>query len=867
MDICLGGIVDRNRALNGDVVVVQLKPKTEWRILLSDLRNYLLRNNLTALENLTPPKFSPKKKSFLKKLTSATPTTTTTTSSNTNQDLSAEHLPEKTSRRKKKDERKVKKVEVIDEQERDVVAEIVKKRTRRSKKKKVKAAITEIIAQDHTQVPLNSQDKENVNESDDVGSHEDLIEFSESVEQLPRESPNQHLDDVYYPSLLQNDEKLLKDVIVDNFDWAELLRGRSVEELSVEELLKIPSAKNFVQPTAKVVFLVRKCHNRTARGHLKTLSSNLALFQPVDHRFPFLRIPASKCPNGFFDSPNKFRDTLFLAKMIDWQKPTEAAGEICCSVGCDGDLQAECSALLLESGIETDEFTQDIMDDLPINFPFSITQDEVNVRRDYRNDCVFTVDPATARDLDDAISCDVLDDGLLKVGVHIADVGYFVIPGSKVDAKASLRSTSVYLVSQVIPMLPRLLCEELCSLRPGTDRLCLSVEWEIRESDGAILSEWFGHSLIRSCAQLSYEHAQSMIDGKEDKDLIKDRISSPWSTSDVSERVRKLHDLALKLRRKRASRGALRLDQSRLIFGLGEDGLPDKVGSYQLRDSNRLIEELMILANIAVARRIYKQYPHLAVLRNHPQPVKRALDEVVDMLKPCGVHLDPQSSHTLQISLGKYSGEDEASFARHQLITYLLTKPMKLANYFCSGALSNEKQYFHYALSVPLYTHFTSPIRRYPDILVHRLLTSALNDASLPVDSARVALLQQLMAHCNQAKTTAKTTSEKCNEIYLSAYIRKLGSLESEGIVCGVMDQSFDVLLYNMGLVKRVYCDQLNTLKQMEMEDGSAGCKILKLTFSDGMVHLITLFTLVKVMLMGSETDSNKIVACLQCVL
>lgn len=265
--------------------------------------------------------------------------------------------------------------------------------------------------------------------------------------------------------------------------------------------------------------------------------------------------------------------------------------------------------------------------------------------------------------MDDALSCECLGDGRFRVGVHIADVSHFVKKSSQLDSVASQRASSVYLVQTVVPMLPRLLCEELCSLNPGQDRLTFSVEWIIRE-DGAILSEWFGKSLINSCIKLSYDHAQSVIENSADVSNISNfpsPIFGNWTFEDIRDRILWLNSLATKLRQKRARNGSLHLDQVKVNFHL-ERGLPLGYVVEAKRDSNRLIEEFMLLANMAVAHKIYKTFPKLSLLRCHPPPLDRGLDDVVEILQDFGIHLNSSSSGSLQVcclySLLSYMSED-----------------------------------------------------------------------------------------------------------------------------------------------------------------------------------------------------------------
>ena len=278
-------------------------------------------------------------------------------------------------------------------------------------------------------------------------------------------------------------------------------------------------------------------------------------------------------------------------------------------------------------------------------------------------------------------------------------------------------------------MLPRTLCENLCSLNPSLDRLTFSVEW-VMNPEGQVLNTWFGRSVICSATKLAYEHAQDMLDNPDKKWSENELppICQPWTANVISKKVNMLQELAVKLRSRRFENGALRLDQAKLCFSLdNETGMPQGYKVYELRNSNRLIEEFMLLANISVANKIQECFPGLAVLRCHPEPKQSILDRSVELLQRFDINIDASSSRTLQDSLNHHKPNDENDLlaaGRWQVLMNVLTKPMKNAEYFCAGMRDKDDmdQFRHYALSVPLYTHFTSPIRRYPDVLVHRYL-------------------------------------------------------------------------------------------------------------------------------------------------
>ncbi|XP_013775846.1 DIS3-like exonuclease 2 [Limulus polyphemus] len=642
--------------------------------------------------------------------------------------------------------------------------------------------------------------------------------------------------------------------------------------LTVYDIMKTPGWEKFVQKTGKVVYIVEQKHSRAAAGYIKLQQDknpNWTLFCPTDSKIPRIFVPMNECPQGFFERPADFAKTLFIARITHWDRSsTFPRGTLQRSLGEAGQIEPETEGILLENGVDYSEFPEECLHGLPTDIPWQIPETELIQRKDFRNHCVFTVDPSTARDLDDALSCCPLGDGLFEIGVHIADVTFFLKEDSLLDLIARSKATSVYLVQKVVPMLPRILCEQLCSLNPNEDRLTFSVVWTLTQ-EGTVVNEWFGRSVIRSCVKLSYEHAQDMIEhsGKTWGPGELPPVSGGFTVKDIEQSICTLHSIAVNLRRKRFEDGALRLDQTKLQFTLdSETGLPSGYSVYEQKDSNRLIEEFMLLANMAVAHKIYKHFPKQAFLRCHPPPQMKMMEDVVDSCAAMGIHLNASSARTLQASLAKYCGEDLYSAARIQILTALCSKPMNCALYFCSGWVNDPKSFHHYALNVPLYTHFTSPIRRYADVIVHRLLAAALGYQS--PTSISVEDLQRQASHCNDKKLAGKRVQELSADLFLSVFVKECGPLEEQAMVMGLMDHSFDVLILRMGTLKRVYLDKLPLQKvEYKKEQGVPQLTLVWKTESvndDKLVQVISVFTLVEVVLCSVQGEPLKFNAVLK---
>lgn len=612
--------------------------------------------------------------------------------------------------------------------------------------------------------------------------------------------------------------------------------------------------------TAKVVFIVEMKHSRAVTGFLKFLPDKpFAMFSPVDHRVPRINVPLSGCPDDFSSRPGDYTNTLFICRITNWPADSNfAEGLLAKSLGQAGEIEPETEGMLIEYEVDFSDFSDEVLDCLPKDLPWMIPPEEIKKRRDLRKECIFTIDPVTARDLDDALSCKLLPDGNFEVGVHIADVTYFVEEANALDFMASQRATSVYLVQKVIPMLPRLLCEELCSLNPLTDRLTFSVIWKITP-EGKILSEWFGRSVIRSCAKLSYDHAQSMIEAPEKLFSAEELppVDPEHPIDEIHQAVLNLHSIAKNLRTQRFTGGALRLDQLKLSFTLDKETMmPQGCYIYQYRDSNKLVEEFMLLANMATAHHIYKHFPELALLRCHPPPKAKLVEALQEMCDQLGVDIDLSSAGALHRSLNATLGNDEYSTARKEVLTHMCSRPMQMAQYFCSGEKKNEVEYKHYALNVPLYTHFTSPIRRYADIIVHRLLAAALKCG--PRLELTTKDVHKRASRCNDKKTASKRVQELSTELFFGVFVKECGPLESEAMVMGVLDQAFDVLVLRYGVHKRLYPKHITGVERFHTRKVG---KIIEMTLvwkpegpkEDAVQQVISIFTLVDVQLVSDS--------------
>ncbi|XP_008275897.1 DIS3-like exonuclease 2 isoform X1 [Stegastes partitus] len=696
--------------------------------------------------------------------------------------------------------------------------------------------VVQILPQEQWKVVRSDTDCEGASESETQKEH--------VVQRAQKKTERAPSPDVIVEDQCSDQDEIVSKKISDTV-------GKPLEDTAAPR-----SNGEILQKTAKVVYIVEKKHSRAATGFLKFLPDKpFAMFSPVDHRVPRINVPLADCPENFRSRSGDYTNTLFICRITNWPADSNfAEGHLAKTLGQAGEIEPETEGILTEYDVDFSEFSDEVLDCLPKNLPWTIPPEELRERRDLRTECIFTIDPATARDLDDALSCKQLPDGNFEVGVHIADVSYFVEQDNTLDAVASQRATSVYMVQKVIPMLPRLLCEELCSLNPLTDRLTFSVIWKITP-EGKILDEWFGRSVIRSCVKLSYDHAQSMIEAPEKMFPAEELppVDPVHSIDEIHQAVLNLHSIAKNLRAQRFSGGALRLDQLKLSFTLDKETMmPQGCYVYQYRDSNKLVEEFMLLANIATAHHIYRKFPELALLRRHPPPKTKMVDELQELCDQLGIDIDLSSAGALHKSLNTTLGDDEYTSARKEVLTHMCSRPMQMALYFCTGGLKEEKLFKHYALNVPLYTHFTSPIRRYADIIVHRLLASSLKCG--PPLGLSTEEVQKQSSHCNDKKTISKRVQELSSELFFGVFVKECGPLDSEAMVMGVLDQSFDVLVLRYGVQKRIYCKSIAGLDTFHHRRVGKKSELTLLWTPEDLENppieqIISIFTLVEVQL------------------
>lgn len=396
-----------------------------------------------------------------------------------------------------------------------------------------------------------------------------------------------------------------------------------------------------------------------------------------------------------------------VAEITEWTKPDRKPfGKIVKVLGKPGSHQVEMHAIIAEFGLPY-EFPQEVVDDAN-KIPEEITPEEISKRKDFRKITTFTIDPFDAKDFDDALSYRKLENGLTEVGIHIADVSHYLLPETILEKEAYLRATSVYLVDRTIPMLPEKLSNELCSLRPKEEKLCFSAVFEL-DDDANIRSSWFGRTIIFSDRRFTYEEAQEIIETKK---------------GEFSDEIVHLDNLAKKMRARRFENGAIDFNTEEVKFKLDEAGKPIGVTIKKMRDSNQLIEEFMLLANKKVGEFIGKRKENeqekTFVYRIHDTPDEGRILQLKTFVKHLGYKIPKNADHSSS-GIIRTLMEQLKGHAEEDIIKQMAIRTMAKAEY-------STNNIGHYGLAFDYYTHFTSPIRRYPDVMAHRLLQHYLND-------------------------------------------------------------------------------------------------------------------------------------------
>ncbi len=460
------------------------------------------------------------------------------------------------------------------------------------------------------------------------------------------------------------------------------------------------------------------------------------------------------------DKLNAAKDSdRVIIRITDWGKNKKPQGEVLQVLDEADENDRVMKEILLENGF-TIVFPENVLA-ASAGLPETIPAQDLEGRKDFRKVLTFTIDPADARDFDDAISFRKLKDEMYEIGVHIADVSHYVKPGTALDEEAYERATSVYLPDRVNPMLPERISNELCSLRPDEDKLCFSAVFHITHK-GIISEYWLGRTVIHSDHRFAYEDVQEIIEKKEGV---------------YPEEIGILHEIAQRFRKQRIKKGAINFSSTEVRFKLDEKGKPVGILVKESKESHQLIEEFMLLANRTVASHVakvkIKKKPIPFPYRVHDTPDKEKLAPFVEFAKKYGHHFDTKSAEGIAASFNLMLKDVKGKPEQH-VLEQLGIRTMAKAVY-------TTENIGHYGLGFTNYCHFTSPIRRYPDVIAHRILQEVL-DEEIHIHKK----LEEQCRHCSERERAAMDSERAANKYKQVEYMRDFVGDIFEGVISGV---------------------------------------------------------------------------------
>ena len=643
------------------------------------------------------------------------------------------------------------------------------------KKKRTKRplnALTGIILSIFTENPFKSYNYKQVGHLLGVNDRAGRDMVMKIIDGLVEE---ESLNEIKRGRYLLNPEKLqelsnIKKYIVGKVDMMKTKKAYIISEEGGDDIYIATNNLGHSLHGDKVkVFIFPKRKEHKPEGQIveileRTKDTYVGIFE-MSKKFGFVIADNQKMPYDIFVPLNKSNKALdgqkVLVKITEWpEHSNNPFGEIVETLGAPGDNDVEMKSILADYNFPL-SFPKNVEKDAD-KIPTTISTTEIKKRKDYRKTWTITIDPLDAKDFDDALSLVKLENGNYEVGIHIADVSHYVTPGTALDTEALKRATSVYLVDRVIPMLPEVLSNQVCSLRPNEEKLTFSAVFKMNNR-AEILNSWFGKTVINSDRRYTYEEAQQIIE---------------TGQGEYSEEINILHALATILRNKRFNNGSINFHSEEVKFKLDESGKPIETYVKEQKEANFLVEEFMLLANKKVAEKIGKidegKKAKTFVYRIHDEPNPEKLNTFVQFLKKLGYGFNVSSRQTLATSYNslfeKIHGKGEET-----MIETIAVRTMAKAEY-------STDNIGHYGLAFPFYSHFTSPIRRYPDLMVHRLLEKYLEGGK----SANKDVYEEMCKHSSDMeRRAAQAERDSVKYKQVEFLLDKKGKV-FDGVISGV---------------------------------------------------------------------------------
>jgi ribonuclease R len=551
-------------------------------------------------------------------------------------------------------------------------------------------------------------------------------------------------------------------IIIDNSDTDVFVPERNMNGAMDRDIVKVEVLKKNTgkRPEGKVVEIVKRSLTHVL-GTLHLENKYGVVYPDASKRFPDVYVQKS-------DMGEAVDGSKVVVEITSWGQSQNKAiwGKVNAILKNDNPHEVAMQSILLEAGFEI-EFPQAAIDESDA-IDGTITEAEISKRRDFREILTFTIDPDTAKDFDDALSYRVLENGFTEIGVHIADVSHYLKENTALDKEAYQRSTSVYLVDRCVPMLPEKLSNDLCSLNPHEDKLTFGAVFVFNEKN-KIVNEWFGKTIIHSDRRFTYEEAQERLESGE---------------GDLAAELKLINVIAYKLRKDKFKNGAINFDSEEVKFVLDENNKPVSVVVKERKDAHLLIEDFMLLANKSVAKYIAKKIVPIIpfVYRVHDMPDPQKLLDFALFAKELGVRVNLNSPKDITDSFNQLAKEIEKDESL-KILNPLAIRTMAKAEY-------SPKNIGHYGLAFDYYTHFTSPIRRYSDVLVHRILFANLEEKIVRVDND---LLIQKCKHVSKQEVKAAEAERESVKYKQVEYMLDHIGEEFDAQVNGMIEKGFFV--------------------------------------------------------------------------